>query len=457
METVNTETETTASGYEYTHADGTVQHVESAEQARSVCPALGKMAIEQANLLLELSAIGQGILDKQKEQQSESSQDSAAEDQLTAPVAETKTPGTTNQPESNIYSDTSGYRPLETIKTEQPKPKIDTGDVDTLTKSSPEPAPNDVAKTPSETRPQNIPEKLPVQAKSTNHEETTKIEQPAENIPEIIEILPVLEDSVDVSDTEVTEDEPYTPDLIPIPLEIPVEEITDNIEKTQEIIVTPSQEIAPKRTDKEPNKPPKTEIATAKPTPSEHETGEVTPINAHEKSHDVIPVNEPSPAEVSEYSKPETKPVAETIVEQVAKLADEQIDTDDILGSPVINDIVELAHDLQESIETNASDEQIESLKIELTVKLTLLFEELGIEIEPKEIEKLIIEITKNTSEPTELTEYLPIDAVDLEHSGTHEVKRSLSQFISDSTDAAERDIKQFIGEIVLRHIVAES
>lgn len=52
--------------YEYTHADGTVHHAENVEVARAACPVLGKMAVEKAELLLEVAAIGQ---QKMKEEQ----------------------------------------------------------------------------------------------------------------------------------------------------------------------------------------------------------------------------------------------------------------------------------------------------------------------------------------------------------------------------------------------------
>lgn|GEM_PF-5894029 len=52
--------------YEYTHADGTVHHAENAESARAACPVLGKMAVEQADLLLEVAALGQQKMAEQQ-------------------------------------------------------------------------------------------------------------------------------------------------------------------------------------------------------------------------------------------------------------------------------------------------------------------------------------------------------------------------------------------------------
>lgn len=66
MQTQELPIEAASKSYEYAHADGTVHHAESAESARAACPVLGKMAVEQADLLLEVAALGQ---QKMKEEQ----------------------------------------------------------------------------------------------------------------------------------------------------------------------------------------------------------------------------------------------------------------------------------------------------------------------------------------------------------------------------------------------------
>lgn len=54
------------SGYVYTRADGTVEHARSAEEAFARCPVLGKLAIDQANILLELVAVGNAKMQQEE-------------------------------------------------------------------------------------------------------------------------------------------------------------------------------------------------------------------------------------------------------------------------------------------------------------------------------------------------------------------------------------------------------
>ncbi len=56
--------------YTYERADGTVEHARSAEEVFEKCPVLGRLAIEapeQANILLELAAVGNQILKTQEQ------------------------------------------------------------------------------------------------------------------------------------------------------------------------------------------------------------------------------------------------------------------------------------------------------------------------------------------------------------------------------------------------------
>lgn len=70
-------------GFEFTHTDGTVYHAENAESAMAACPVLGKMALEDAALLLEIAAIGQ---QKIQEEQQTAQQEEAR--RVEAPLAE---------------------------------------------------------------------------------------------------------------------------------------------------------------------------------------------------------------------------------------------------------------------------------------------------------------------------------------------------------------------------------
>ena len=58
-------------GYNYTRADGTVEHAATAEEAMKLCPVLGKLSLEQANVLLEIVAIGKERLAQDAPRQSE--------------------------------------------------------------------------------------------------------------------------------------------------------------------------------------------------------------------------------------------------------------------------------------------------------------------------------------------------------------------------------------------------
>lgn len=55
--------------YAYRRSDGTVETASSAEDAMRRCPVLGKMALEQANVLLELAALGQEKVEAEAEEE----------------------------------------------------------------------------------------------------------------------------------------------------------------------------------------------------------------------------------------------------------------------------------------------------------------------------------------------------------------------------------------------------
>lgn len=58
-------------GLEYVHSDGTVYQAEDVQKAREVCPVLGQMAVEQANLMVRIAALGQAKIRQQAEDRKE--------------------------------------------------------------------------------------------------------------------------------------------------------------------------------------------------------------------------------------------------------------------------------------------------------------------------------------------------------------------------------------------------
>lgn len=113
--------------YEYTHADGTVHHAENAETARAACPVLGKMAVEQADLLLEVAAIGQQKMKEEqvKEQPRQPEPEKIKPQQEAARKAEkTKQPEpnqTTTQEAAGQFVQTEKPLPLATLEATEKK------------------------------------------------------------------------------------------------------------------------------------------------------------------------------------------------------------------------------------------------------------------------------------------------------------------------------------------------
>ncbi len=72
----------------YTRVDGTVEVASSPEDAMRRCPVLGKMSVEQANVLLELASIGQEKIDAQKKPKEEFKQKPEEHKETKKPIVE---------------------------------------------------------------------------------------------------------------------------------------------------------------------------------------------------------------------------------------------------------------------------------------------------------------------------------------------------------------------------------
>ena len=62
--------------YSYQRSDGTIEKANSVEEVQKVCPFIGKMSLEEAKVMLEISNLGQQIMDQQSNHQETKSQTS---------------------------------------------------------------------------------------------------------------------------------------------------------------------------------------------------------------------------------------------------------------------------------------------------------------------------------------------------------------------------------------------
>src|ERR1017187_4035711 len=60
-----------AEEFVYQRKDGTVEVAANAEEAMRRCPVLGAMSVEQANVMLELSSIGNDKMEEEKQRRQE--------------------------------------------------------------------------------------------------------------------------------------------------------------------------------------------------------------------------------------------------------------------------------------------------------------------------------------------------------------------------------------------------
>lgn len=101
-----------AEGLSYTLANGTVETAINAEDAIRRCPVLGKMPLEQANVLLELATVGQQKMDAEKKPKEEVERKPKPEESEKSKVLK---PEAENKPPVNEMADkTSSIKPVVT-------------------------------------------------------------------------------------------------------------------------------------------------------------------------------------------------------------------------------------------------------------------------------------------------------------------------------------------------------
>ena len=99
-------------GLSYTLANGTVETAINAEDAIRRCPVLGKMPLEQANVLLELATVGQQKMDAEKKPKEEVERKPKPEESEKSKVLK---PEAENKPPVNEMADkTSSIKPVVT-------------------------------------------------------------------------------------------------------------------------------------------------------------------------------------------------------------------------------------------------------------------------------------------------------------------------------------------------------
>jgi len=119
--------------------------------------------------------------------------------------------------------------------------------------------------------------------------------------------------------------------------------------------------------------------------------------------------------------------------------------------TPVLQEIV-VAIQAVEAVETEPEAlEGTEAIMVNLKEKILELFDLLGFEYEPEDVEGFIAVLLRPDFQPQKLSEVKAVQA-DLEHDGTHEAKRHFTQIVNDSIADVEDEMERLLGKLVFLH-----
>lgn len=486
----------TAEGYSYTRADGTVEHALSPEDAIRRCPVLGKMTLEQANVLLEIAALGEEKL-KQSTPTNNAETETQIEKSHFKPKSKEEVVVHSEKPINKEHTELDSA----TIEQIRPTPK------DTHLESLPESIQAVTAKTtPGNVTSKAIIEKRPIQLAAEEHfrqvSDTNNHQLSISNAPAI---------EAQTNQTPVAIIEPIirpatTQETVATP-DISVNEPMNEIDKTalestqpeqtylratkastesdalETFLPTENQELWDSHSvDEISNSEPQTntKMPTGQPQPeliNELEKADFTKIEAEVDTADTIKpiereqelvldnftqtletilessvvapegkVNEATDItkdSVNEYTKEQVEsitPIVQLITNKIGAIGVSV--RKDI--APVVAEITTLAISLQ-SIDQYETENTPE-LETRLELLCIKLFELLEIEQDDSNIRLFIQFITEEF-----IAFQVDNSSVDLEHDGTREAKvklPALSHFVADE----KRQLKQILGRFTLTY-----
>lgn len=480
-------------GYEYTRQDGTVEHAATAEEAIKLCPVLGKLAIndpESANLLLEMSSLGNAKMKEQPEKaerqersepkqldqldkkpaQQEVTQQSQAEAISQAPAESRTAKAVLTEVRDNFAQAAEGVSmpvvepslgPAE-LRAEKPDEAVDVmivkASVVRDTKESryqttvakpilvaqPELLQTFEVEAAEHVRRQLVD--IPIQPEATTpieQQQPEHIEQPSDAKAEIVVAIDAVSEAPEAS---------YLDDYQEDGMELA------EMLALHDVVAPPTIEYVAPTVARIP------EQATWEDKLSEEPLGlfddfaealhclveaETVPANSKE-------LTDPSELPVADVLQnievrpiPEAAPVpAITLV--VAERLDECTVGEKAVVVPILQTIMKTVQVLEAlKVEPVSEPLDIEVITVQLVEQVVYLFEQLGIKYETENIEQFIRVLLKPDFQSLQ-REAAESDTADLEHDGTHEAKRHFVQVVSNGLADVEYDAERLLGRLIL-------
>lgn len=489
-------------GYEYTRQDGTVERAANAAEAIKLCPVLGELALkdpESADLLLELSSLGQAKMNEQANNAAPQerasikqphksdkvlSPQNSSEHQLAEAFSQEPTVRQTVKPVLPEVKDhikqalIMQHQEVERIymSATEPKPepakisKEKPGNAVVITVENHSVA-RDTEKIRHQTSVKKVtlaerPEKLPIYkatakendihqevkipkhteaAKPVDHKRQEFIEQYAYKESEIaIAVEAIFEAPVMSLLDDYHEDKVEPPDVSAIP-----GVVTPLAFEHEEPTITHIPEFLAWEDPLE-EKPLEIFDDFTEALHRLFETETLLVISEEQTDLIELPPKDELP-NVDVLPVPEAE-VAPTIVEIVAQRLDECAADEKEEIAPMLQDIVDTIEVLEMlEAEPITEPEVTESVSAQLEEQIIILFEQLGIEYKAEDIEKFMLVLIKSDFKPQqrEITEN---ETVDIEHDGTHEAKRHFAQQFSCGHAVASDWSDRQLGRIILMH-----
>lgn len=454
--------ETTTQGYEYIHADGSVHRTETVEAARLICPVLGKMATEQANLLLEVAAIGQQKINNEpkglepnksekiilKEKTlSDKTADDARLETYSKIIPEAQTIDVGTAPENKAATTSMNVGAAITHK------QTEASAASTETR----PSVYELIVTPEVSTQNKVSDiiaqseaHLEVEAHINTAEDTTSVDMEPlyYQDQDVKQLLPTAQDNIE--------------QIGALPTEFKLSEIEEAAPLEAELLemsALNNEQLATEYSEQETSadEPGKELVEVYDDFTNMLEISialtEEIPMDSAENQAKTIS----SAIELNSTQELQMASEAATIATVVAEELQKQTKQEKEATAHLLGNITDTLQTITTLEVVNATPEIAKVERAELEVQIIVLFEQLGIEYESKDIKHFAAVLLNSKLKLMQLEEELPTKALNLESNGTREAKYSLPQMINNTTDDIERDIRRLMGVFALFHAYRQS
>jgi len=491
----------TTQGYEYTRQDGTVERAANAQEAIKLCPVLGKLALKDpdaANLLLEMSALGQAKMKEQPEK--------AERQEQPEPKKPERSDKHTAEPETTGHhqAEVAAPEPAEShaAKVVLAAVRKDLDQTLNVQQQATEPKPITEAKPlpepvgHSERKPAGVIEPIARPVTERNAEESRHQEIAASQ-----SVVVVQPEAVHLYEVEATEQvrrqqlevqlqsEPVTPVQQQLERIEPLSDADSEVAAMVDAIFdTPESSFLEDEHNVAAMLPDALATPDAATLPaSEHVASviegtpkqitwedelEAEPMELYDDfvgalhtliETATIPDNDGTPADVADLlvanelqdQAVEVRPMLEpvpAITVVVAERLDGYTADEKAEVAPTLQAIMTTVQVVQ-ALETGLATEPevIQTVTAQLEEQIVVLFEQLGIEYEAEDVEQFMRVLLQPDFQPPQ-TEVTESEEVDLEQDGTHEAKQHFVQAVSDGIADAEHDAERLLGRLTLLH-----